>query len=84
MQVYAGADVGALGSTLHALVGPRTQVSNTHGIFFFFFFTRVTGPRRSLSLKMSEIRVYEPPIRARLGTTAHLVSPCRLASSGPV
>jgi hypothetical protein len=28
MQVYAGADVEALGSTLHALLGPRTQVSN--------------------------------------------------------
>ena len=29
--------------------------------FFFFFFTRVTGPRRSLSLKMSDTRVYQPP-----------------------
>ena len=38
---------------------------------FFFFFTLVTGPRRSLSLKLSDIRVYEPQIRARLGTTAH-------------
>ena len=28
--------------------------------FFFFFFTLVTGPRRSLSLKLSETRVYEP------------------------
>jgi hypothetical protein len=26
----------------------------------FFFFTRVTGPRRSLDLKLSETRVYEP------------------------
>ena len=32
----------------------------------FFFFTLVTGPRRSLSLKMSDTRVYEPQIRARL------------------
>ena len=40
--------------------------------FFFFFFTFVTGPRRSLSLKLSDTRVYEPQIRARLGTTAHL------------
>jgi hypothetical protein len=28
--------------------------------FFFFFFTLVTGPRRSLSLKLSETRVFEP------------------------
>ena len=38
---------------------------------FFFFFTLVTGPRRSLRLKLSDTRVYEPQIRARLGTTAH-------------
>ena len=36
------------------------------------FFTLVTGPRWSLSLKLSDTRVYEPRIRARLGTTAHL------------
>ena len=36
----------------------------------FFFFTLVTGPRRSLSLDLSDTRVYEPPIRARLGTAA--------------
>ena len=30
------------------------------GIVFFFFFTLVTGPRRSLSLKLSDTRVYEP------------------------
>ena len=36
---------------------------------FFFFFTLVTGPRRSLSLKLGDTRVYEPQIRARLGTT---------------
>ena len=35
-----------------------------------FFFILVTGPRRSLSLKLSDTRVYEPQIRARLGTTA--------------
>ena len=39
--------------------------------FFFFFFALVTGPRRSLSHKLSDARVYEPQIRARLGTTAH-------------
>jgi len=32
---------------------------------FFFFFTLVTGPRRSLSVKLSDTRVYEPQIRAR-------------------
>jgi len=26
----------------------------------FFFFTLVAGPRRSLSLKLSDARVYEP------------------------
>ena len=39
--------------------------------FTYFFFTLVTGPRSSLSLKRSDSRVYEPQIRARLGTTAH-------------
>ena len=33
--------------------------------------TLVTGPRRSLSLKLGDARVYEPQIRARLGTTTH-------------
>jgi len=28
----------------------------------FFFFTLVTGPRRSLSLKLSDTRLYEPQI----------------------
>jgi len=36
---------------------------------FFFFITLVTGPRRSLSLKLSDTSVYEPQIRARLRTT---------------
>ena len=31
----------------------------------FFFFTLVTGPRRSLRLKLSDTRVYEPQIRAQ-------------------
>ena len=39
--------------------------------FLLFFFTLVTGPRRSLRLKLSDARVYEPQIRARLGTTVH-------------
>jgi len=40
--------------------------------FFFFVFTLVTGPRRSLRLKLSDTRVYGPQIRARLGTTTYL------------
>ena len=32
----------------------------------FLFFTLVAGPRRSLSLKLSDTRVYAPQIRARL------------------
>jgi len=32
-----------------------------------FFFTLVTGPRRSLRHKLSDTRVYEPQMRARLG-----------------
>ena len=30
------------------------------GQVFFFFFTLVTGPRRSLSFKLSDTRVYAP------------------------
>jgi len=37
-----------------------------------FFFTLVTGPRRSLSLQLSDTRVYEPQIRAHLGTTLRI------------
>ena len=37
--------------------------------FFFCFLTLVTGPIRSSSLKLSDARVYEPQIRAHLGTT---------------
>ena len=32
--------------------------------FLLFFFTIVSGPRRSLSLKLGDTRVYEPQIRA--------------------
>ena len=32
---------------------------------FFFFFTLVTGPRRSLSLKLRDTRVYTPQILVR-------------------
>ena len=41
---------------------------------FFFFFTLVTGPRRALSLKLSDTRVYEPEIfqAHRHGQPPHL------------
>ena len=52
--------------------GCPTHLNLTFWVCFFcVFFTRVTGPRRSLSLKLSDTRVCEPLIRARLGTTAH-------------
>ena len=39
---------------------------------FFFFFTLVTSPRRSLSLKLSDTIVYEPQIRDHSGgSTCH-------------
>ena len=38
----------------------------------FFFFTLVTGPRRSLRLTLGDTRVYGPQVRARLVTIAHL------------
>ena len=37
---------------------PRSE-----GLIFFFFFTLVTGPRRSLSLKLSDTHVYERDFR---------------------
>ena len=46
-------------------VGQR-QVAARHRQVFFFFLTLVTGPRRSLSLKLRDTRVDEPQIRARL------------------
>ena len=46
--------------------GPRALAAPRDG-HPTFFFTLVTGPRRSLSSKLSDTRVYEPFIRARLG-----------------
>jgi len=43
--------------------------------FFFLLFPLVTGPRRSLSLKLSDTRVYEPQIRARLGSALFGLTP---------
>ena len=46
--------------TLHPTPQPPRSKPRT-------FFTLVTGPRRSLSLKLSDTKVYAPQIRARLG-----------------
>ena len=60
--------MSAVGRALfHGVACPHQPHRGT----FFFFFTLVTVPRRSLSLKLSDTNVYEPQIRARLGTTAH-------------
>jgi len=48
-----------------------------------YFFTLVTGPRRSLNLKLSDTKVYEPQIRARLGTTAHCCEAPRRDQNNP-
>ena len=48
----------------------------------FFFFTLVTGPTRSLSLKLSDTRVYEPQIRARLGFIPPAPSPRKALRGG--
>ena len=39
---------------------PCSRRPRPSGTFFFFFFTPVTGPRRSLSLKLSDTRVDAP------------------------
>ena len=51
------------------------------GDLLFFFFTLVTGPIRSLILKLGDTRVYQPQIRARLGATAHCPSSSLLLSA---
>ena len=53
------------------LGGAALEVREVPTILLFFFFTLVTGPRRSLNLKLSDARVYEPQIRALLVTTTH-------------
>jgi hypothetical protein len=55
-------------SEIGPLMASACQVDRPKStFFFFFFFTLVTGPRRSLSLKLSDTRLYEPEIRTRLG-----------------
>jgi len=50
-----------------APAAPAAQPADLLRVCGFFFFTLVTGPRRSLSLKLSDTRVYEPQIRFRIG-----------------
>ena len=45
--------------------------------YFFLFFTLVTGPRRSLSLKLSDTKVYEPEIRAKRSTKEGWLATCK-------
>ena len=47
----------AIASTLHKLTESSRHMTVEN--FRFFFFTRVTGPRRSLSLQLSNISNYE-------------------------
>ena len=52
-------------------------------IFLSLFFTLVTGHRRSLSLKLSDARVNEPQIRARLGNhNTPILGFCRSSTHG--
>ena len=46
----------------------------------FFFFTLVTGPKRSFILKLSDARGFEPQIRARLGTLQDGATPLLMAA----
>ena len=51
-----------------ALRDPNPQSGcNSRSTECFFSFTLVTGPRRSLILKLRDTRVYAPQIRVRLG-----------------
>ena len=47
----------------------------------FFFFTRVTGPRRSLSPKLSDTRVYESQIQAHEQKPLRMGSKAKAAAS---
>ena len=53
------------------LTNEQSQPESQKGFFVFFpiFCTLVTGPRRSSSLELSDTRVYEPQMQARLGPT---------------
>jgi len=64
LHISAKADLARLGA----------RVMAASALLFFFtelsllcFFTLVTGPRRSLSLKLSDTRVYAPQIPGAVG-----------------
>jgi len=64
-------------SWLHSAAGASSTPTfssslSTRYAPLLFLFTLVTGPRRSLSLQLSDTRVYELQIQARLGTTYYL------------
>ena len=42
---------------------PKSETAHMNDLcFFFFFFTLVTGSKRSLSIELSDTRVYEPHV----------------------
>jgi len=58
------------------MMAPRRPTSQGRAaLLSLLFFTLVTGPRRSLSLKLSDTKVYEPQIRA--GRAALHTGVCR-------
>ena len=64
----------SLGSGLPPFPPSRTRMiapaPNRFLLLHYFFFAFVAGPKGSLSLKLSDTKVYAPQIRGRLGTTA--------------
>ena len=56
---------GSEGAILHAGAGAAQNGTLSPQVLL------LTDPRRSLRLRLSDTRVYEPQIRAHLGTTAH-------------
>ena len=54
------------GDACSIFTGSTISTPHPTSLALFFFFTLVTGPRRSLSLKLSDARVYDSQIRARL------------------
>jgi len=66
-------------SLINALTTAAAQKEGALVSKVFFFFTLVTGPSRSLSLKLSDTRVYGPQTRGRLSE----VDPLRLSAARP-
>ena len=76
MSPYSGRDC-VTPVIIHGVISPEREAvvlqawKEATVVLLLFFFTLFTGPRKSLRLKLSDTGVYEPQIRARLGTTAH-------------